>query len=118
MAAAVGTERLGLDIELPRAGRDWAGIATLIGLKGCASADDFYRHWVLSEAWLKAQARVLTLPELVGLRWTADDRGEGLAFRHESGLHIGLVTAAAPALPSGWRGEGRWRALPPPLSGG
>lgn len=117
VAAAVGPERLGLDIELPRPGRDWAGMAALIGLAGCTDADDFHRHWVLGEAWLKAQAREFTLPELAGLRWMPDAQGEGLTLRHEQGLHLGLVAPAAlaPALPPGWRAEGRWRALSPRL---
>lgn len=115
VAAAVGPERLGLDLEWPRAGRDWAGMAALIGLVDCATADDFYRHWVLSEAWLKAQARSFSLPELAGLGWLPDEQGEGLLLRHAQGQFLGLVAPSAPLhLPPAWWVAGRWRASVPP----
>jgi hypothetical protein len=87
----------------------------LIGLVDCATADDFYRHWVLCEAWLKAQARSFSLPELAGLGWLSDAQGEGLLLRHEQGQFIGLVAPPATLrLPPAWRQAGRWRASVPP----
>jgi phosphopantetheinyl transferase len=63
-AAVADGERLGLDLELPRRRRHWAGIAESC-FSGAErrwigdSADRFYRLWTMKEAWLKADGAAL-----------------------------------------------------------
>lgn len=116
LAAAVGPgDDFGIDIEQARAGRDWAGMAALIGLPDALSEADFYRHWVLCEAWLKAQREPWSLVELRPLRWAPDRLGDGCCLQAD-GLTLGVVGAgrlawSPSAAPVDWRDGGRWRAI-------
>lgn len=121
VAAAVGASAgFGIDLEWPRPGRDWAGIAALIGLRPCATADDFYRHWTLSEAWLKAQPEAWSLAELAPLRWVVDADGAGLHLQADGGPHLALYGAGRlrwwQPPPLAWRDGGRWSPQSTPKS--
>lgn len=105
---------LGLDIEQEKPDRDWCALSEHLALD-CTTAADFYRHWTLGEAWLKASPQALQLHEVQALRWRADAQGPG--WHGESGaegLHIGLICNSPPqwlALygpPPDWRDGGRW----------
>lgn len=118
LAAAIGDgDGFGIDLEQPRPARDWAGMAALIGLPA-GSELDFYRHWVLCEAWLKAQATPWSLADLRPMRWLPQAGGEGWCGEAE-GLVLGVVGAGAPrwsavGSPERWRDAGRWRACHTP----
>lgn len=112
VAIAPAGQGLGIDLEVERVGRDWAALAAHFELPAGGCARDFYRHWTLGEAWLKASAAELGLLAVQRLRWRRAAQGPAWCFQ-AGDLHLAVVADAAPqfctadAAPR-WRADGRW----------
>ena len=95
LAAVVDEAPVGIDLQhqLPR--HDWRAMAAFAGLEPPESAADFYRHWTLAEAWLKADPACSSLAQLSGLRWRRSITGPG--WQGQVGdLHWAVVAEQAP----------------------
>ncbi|MFO1250236.1 MAG: hypothetical protein U1E77_03590 [Inhella sp.] len=114
-AAPIGPA-LGIDLEAVKPGRDWAALAAHFELPAGSSERDFYRHWTLGEAWLKASPTDLGLLAAQRLRWKRQPLGLGPAWCAQAGpMHLALVAARTPQWwrlpaesPAAWNDDGCW----------
>lgn len=105
VAAAVGTQAVGVDVEWPQRQRDLAGLAALCcdareqaqlhALPSDQHEAQFYAFWTAKEAWLKC-------------------RGEDLAPRRLAQIHLAAAPGESEAQVRVWRGEGWTLALATP----
>lgn len=115
---------VGVDIELAAPLRNWRALASFIGLADVTDEAEFYRHWTLSEAWLKAHER--DLPDAAGLRWSSELAGPGWQAQDVAlGLHVACWSSTPSALSDlrwlswpnvhapEWSGVSRWTQSTP-----
>lgn len=113
VVCAVSDAAVGVDIEAPQRGRDFACLAPMVyseiemqeavGLNAFDAARQFYRVWTLKEAWFKLRGEALSMDRLPGLHTCAALEGVGNARV----WHSAEVTLALVAAPDAcWFGDG------------